>query len=84
MTTHEKIRQDVEAALGQVAPDIELAAADPDENLFDAFDIDSMDFLHLITRLSEQFAVQMPESDYSRMQSITALAEYIADALVQD
>jgi len=82
--TKEGIRLEVEVALESIAPDVDASAGNSAEDLFVEFDIDSMDFLHLITRLAEHFGTSMPESDYPRMRSIDALVKYLSSALGQD
>jgi len=80
MLTSPEARAAIVEALGRIAPDAEPARADPGADLFDAFDIDSMDFLALIAALSERFCVPMPESDYPQMRSLEALSAYLIEA----
>lgn len=75
------IRAEVTTALGRIAPEFDAGAGDAGANLFDEFDIDSIDFLNLITRLSKRYDVPMPERDYPRMHSINALVTYLSQAL---
>ncbi|WP_296424513.1 acyl carrier protein [Yoonia sp.] len=73
--------QDIETALTQelhrIAPDISLDDIDPAQDLRDEFDIDSMDFLNLVTALGKRFNLDMPETDYPEMRSFNALAAYL-------
>ncbi len=73
--------QDIPTALAEelhrIAPDIGLEDIDPTEDLRDAFDIDSMDYLTLVTALGRRFGLEMPEADYPKMQSFNALADYL-------
>lgn len=74
--------QDVSTALAEelhrIAPDISLEDIDRAGDLREEFDIDSMDFLTLITALGKRFALDMPEADYPRMQSFDALIDYLS------
>ncbi len=63
--------------LYKIAPDIELDDIDRSGDLRDEFDIDSMDFLNLVTALGKRFGIPMPEADYPRMQSFDDLAAYL-------
>jgi acyl carrier protein len=73
--------QDIPTALAEelhrIAPDIGLEGVDPTEDLRDEFDIDSMDYLTLVTALGRRFGLEMPETDYPKMQSFNALADYL-------
>lgn len=64
-------------ALRQIAPDVDMASIDRDGDLREEFDIDSMDFLNLVTALSDQLAVPMPETDYPSMMSFNAMKAYL-------
>ena len=65
------------AALHQIAPDIDVSTIDRDGDLREEFDIDSMDFLNLVTVLSAQLSATLPESDYSKMTSFNAMRTYL-------
>lgn len=75
-------RQEIEAAIGaelnRIAPDIDLGDIDRGEDLREEFDIDSMDFLTLVTSLGKKFNIDMPEADYDQMGSFDALVDYVA------
>ncbi len=67
-------------ALLDVAPDIDPASFDRQADLRDACDIDSMDFLNLVTRLSRRFDIKVPPADYPRLDSFDAIVAYVAAA----
>ena len=75
-------KQDIETAvraeLNRIAPDIDADDIDRSENLRDEFDIDSMDFLNLVTALSKLLEIEIPEADYDQMESFDALIDYLA------
>jgi acyl carrier protein len=75
-------KQDIKVAivkeLHRIAPDISLEDIDPAEDLRDEFDIDSMDFLTLVTALGKRFDLEMPEADYPKMRSFDALLDYLS------
>ncbi len=72
---------EVETALKEeihrIAPDIDATTIDREANLQEEFDIDSMDFLHLVTALSNRFSIDMPEADYPRMMTYNAMIAYL-------
>lgn len=77
------IQTAVAEALRQIAPDIEINEIDPGADLRDEFDIDSMDFLNLVTALGKRFDHPMPEADYDRMRTFDALVAYLRDQTAQ-
>lgn len=64
-------------AMRQIAPDIDPADVNRSGELREEFDIDSMDFLNLVTRLSKECSISIPESDYRSLGSLDALIEYL-------
>ncbi|WP_193177432.1 acyl carrier protein [Oricola nitratireducens] len=72
---------EIEAALRlelrKIAPDIEIEDIDREGDLREEFDIDSMDFLNLVSALSKSLGVAMPEEDYSEMGSYDAMLVYL-------
>ena len=63
--------------LHRIAPDITPDDIDPDADLREEFDIDSMDFLNLVTALGKALGLAMPEKDYGEMGSYNALLAYL-------
>lgn len=74
--------QDVSTALAEelhrIAPDVCLEDINLAGDLREEFDIDSMDFLTLITALGKRFDLDMPEADYPKMQSFNILTDYLS------
>lgn len=63
--------------LHKIAPDMEIGDIDPDGDLREEFDIDSMDFLNLVAALSKSLGLPMPEEDYDQMGSYNAMLAYL-------
>src|SRR5574338_1658241 len=65
--------KDLAAALAEelhrIAPDIELAEIDREADLREQFDLDSMDFLNLVTALHKRYGIPIPQCDYPRLAS---------------
>jgi len=78
-------RDDITAVLidelGRIAPEIDASRLDPNAELRDEFDIDSMDFLNLVTALSERFAIDLPETDYPRLATFGHAVDYLVQRL---
>ncbi len=68
----------VRAALRGFATDAELAALGPDEPLRAALELDSLDFLTFVERLSDLRAEPIAESDYPRLATIGACLDFLA------
>jgi len=63
--------------LYKIAPDIDLDDIDRSADLREEYDIDSMDFLNLVTALGKRFQLEMPEADYPRMQTFDDFVAYL-------
>lgn len=77
----DEIRAAVLRELGRVAPEADLGALGPDEDVRDALDIDSMDVLRVVTGLHEALGVSVPEADYRRIVTLRGATEYLAERL---
>lgn len=77
--TNEDIRTLVANQLEQIAPEIPLDSVDTQADLYEEFDIDSMDFLNLITAIGKELSLPMPEADYDQMRSFDGLVSYLSN-----
>jgi acyl carrier protein len=71
------IRAVIEDEIGRIAPEIDFAAIDADADLREQIDIDSMDFLNLVTALHLRLGVDIPEADYPRLATLRAAMAYL-------
>lgn len=76
-----EIRESVLQALAKIAPEIDPATIDDRQPLRDSLDLDSMDFLNLLITLARELHVEIPERDYSKLQSLGSLVEYLTAQL---
>lgn len=76
--TRDEITTTVLRALGEIAPEADLAAIKPDVSFRDQLDIDSMDFLNFVIAVHEALHVEIPEADYPRMSSLNGCVEYLS------
>lgn len=67
----------VAGALAGIAPEIDIDSVDPDVRLRDELDLDSLDFLGLVQALHESTAVEIPEADYGKVDSLNTLIAYL-------
>lgn len=75
--TEPAIRQAIEDSLRGVAPEADLQQIPPDANLREALDIDSFDFLNLLIGLHTRLGVEIPESDYGKLTTLSDLIRYL-------
>jgi len=73
----DELRTKILELLHRAAPEADLNQIDPDENIREALDIDSFDFLKLVVALHDAFGVEIPESDYRRITTLKGMMEYL-------
>jgi len=61
-----------------IAPEADLHNLDPNEDLREELDLDSMDFINLLDSIATKTGVNVPESDYSKVNSLALLTNYLA------
>lgn len=71
------VRKTVLEEINNVAPEVDLATVDPAADLREAIDIDSMDFLNLVTALHRRTGVEIPETDYPKLVTISGMIAYL-------
>jgi acyl carrier protein len=60
-----------------VAPELDLDEIDHAAPLQEAADLDSMDFLNLVTALYEETGIDIPERDYPSIATIDGFVAYL-------
>jgi len=74
------VRRALAAALEQVVPEVDFEHLQVDQPLRDQLDMDSYDFLQLVIALHERLGVDIPESDYQRLATLSGAVEYLSSA----
>ena len=77
----EQIKQTIIEQILQIAPDISEDEIIPDKNIQRSLEIDSFDFLKILTALNEKLGVEVPESDYSKVDTLNNMTEYFLKKL---
>lgn len=72
----EEIKSAIIKNILDIAPDIEESEIEANENIQSSLEIDSFDFLKILTAMNEQVGVEVPESDYAKVASLESMAEY--------
>jgi acyl carrier protein len=68
--------------LGEIAPDADLATLAGDADVRTALDLDSMDMFNLMTMLSEQAGIDIPDHDAGRLVTVDGAVAYLSGAEV--
>ena len=74
----EQIKQEVLAALIEVAPEIDARILDHEKNLRDQYPLDSIDFLHFVLNIEKRLGVKIPETDYPKLSSLSGSIRYLS------
>ena len=75
-----EIRQLAADVLAGIAPEAELASVGDAEDLREALDLDSMDFLNFVIGLGERTGRKIPEADTRNLYTLQGLIAYFARA----
>jgi acyl carrier protein len=66
--------------LHAIAPEADPTDVDLDAPLQEGLDLDSMDFLNLVTALYEEVGIDVPERDYPKLGTVAGFIDYVVDA----
>ena len=70
-------RAAVQAAIGKVAPDVDLAEVDEGARLRQDLELDSLDFLRLVETIDTATGVDIPERGYPAVATVKGLIGYL-------
>ena len=77
----DNIKTMIISAIVHLAPEVEPGEIDPDEDLRDECDLDSMDFLNLVAALKKSSGVSIPEADYPQVRTLNSMLNYLGKQL---
>jgi acyl carrier protein len=72
-----EVKQVIYDAIRAVAPEATPEDLEPDENIQEALDIDSFDFLNVLIGIDEKLGVSVPEADYGLAMTLNGLTNYL-------
>lgn len=75
--TESEIRRLAAEVLADIAPEADLATVGDDEDLREALDLDSMDFLNFVIALAQKTGRKIPEADTSKLHTLHGLVGYL-------
>lgn len=73
------LERHVLAALYAIAPDVAGEPLDPNRRYRDQFEFDSMDFLRYVVELNRRTGVEVPESDYPRLETVAGAIAFLRE-----
>lgn len=76
--TAEDVKKVIIKEILNIAPEIEESEIKEDENIQQSLEIDSFDFLNILTALNEKLGVEVPEADYEKVATLNKMAEYFS------
>ena len=76
--TESEVRALAAQVLAGIAPEADLSGVRDDEDLREALDLDSMDFMNFVIGLAEQSGRRIPEADTPRLYTVASLVAYLA------
>lgn len=82
--TQQDIRAGVIAVIRQIAPEVEEADLVDGLALRSQVDLDSMDWLNVLVGLHQRFGVDIPETEYARLDTLDAIVAYLGGTSGKD
>ena len=76
--TEAEIRKLAAEVLGDIAPEADLGDLTDDEDLREALDLDSMDFLNFVIGLHKSSGMDIPEADYPKLFTMKGVVSYLS------
>lgn len=76
--TEAEIRALVAEAVAGIAPEADLATVGDTEDLREALDLDSMDFLNFVIALGQKAGRKIPEADTPKLYTLQGLIAYLS------
>jgi acyl carrier protein len=77
----DELRSTVLSTLKTIAPELDAAGVDPARSLRGQVDLDSMDWLNFLIALHARLGVEIPETDYGKLQTLDGILAYFAQKL---
>lgn len=74
----EAIRTAALDTIRSIAPDADLERLRPDRPLREQLALDSLDWQNVIGAMGERLALDVPASDYGKLQTLDAIVDYVA------
>lgn len=73
-----RIKAAVYNVLKRIAPEFDFETLAPDDNIRTVLDIDSFDCLNFFIGINEELGVEVPESDYGQLVTLSEIVNYLS------
>jgi acyl carrier protein len=73
----DQARDMVDRAIRDIVPDADIASVADDADLRASFELDSLDFLEFVERLSKYSGVRVDEVDYPELASMSSCTAFL-------
>lgn len=74
--TREELQRRLRAALGEIAPEVDVTALDAARPLRQQVDLDSADWLNFLVAVHEQLGVEIPDAEAGRLRTLDQIVDY--------
>ena len=78
-TSQKHIRETILRVLGDVVPNADTQAINPDITFHDQLELDSIDFLRLMMSLEKELNVTIFDFDYPKLSTLTGCERYLSE-----
>ena len=75
--TESEAKSLIENIIGGIAPEADFATLAGDEDMREALDLDSMDFMNFVVALHEHSGIDIPEADYPLLHTLAGATAYL-------
>jgi acyl carrier protein len=75
--TPDQARAALQEAIAQVVPGADLAALAPDADVRDTFELDSLDFVEVVERLSAIVGFRIEDDEAASLRTIDAVTRFV-------
>jgi acyl carrier protein len=79
--TREDIAKAICDIIDGILPEGNSAGVDPEKQLRDQLDLDSMDFLDIVMELRKRYGIEIPEEDYRHLATLNGCVNYLEPKL---
>jgi len=79
--TRDHIHGALLAALGEIAPEVDLDLLDPQRPLRQQVDLDSADWLNFLVAVHDKLGVDVPDADAGRLRTLEQLIGYCEERI---
>lgn len=81
--TKQEIRQAVLDILSDIALDEDVSNLKDDVSFREQMELDSMDFLDIVMELRRRYKVNIPEEEYTALESMQSTVEYLTPRMTE-